>query len=128
MASSYKNLNLFGSGPHRFTMRRLGQLIGSPLGQPDPTQGSAYLGLFEIEVVIAGRLVATSDSALWTIRNTITAQLLNPPVPGTLIDHTGKSYADMSFVRFEVGDRTDRGRVVSIEYTAVFLDFKVYPQ
>lgn len=128
MASSYKALNLFGSGPHRFSMRRLGQLLESPQAQPDPTQGTAYKGPYELEVIVRGRLVASSEAGLWVARDAIVAELEDPPAPGTLIDHSGRNYADMSFVRFEVGDRTDRGRVWSIEYTAVFVDFEVYPQ
>ncbi|MBL9032496.1 MAG: hypothetical protein JNM80_12425 [Phycisphaerae bacterium] len=128
MASSFKSLNLFGSGPHRFAVGRQGQFVVAEIALNNPVAGSRYLGLVELEVIVRGRLVAASDSALWTIRDAITAQLLDPPAPGTLIDHHGRSWADMSFVRFEPGDRTDRGRTVSLAYEARFLRFKVYPQ
>jgi hypothetical protein len=127
MASSYKGLNLFGSGPHRFSMRRRGQVVIGPYSMADPSVGSTYHGPLELEIVVIGRLVAASDAALWTLRDAIHAQLLDPPAPGTLVDHTGKSYPEMSFVRFEAGPMTDRGRVWSIAYVARFIDFKVYP-
>lgn len=127
MASSYKGLNLFGSGPHRFVVRRQGQVLIGPWSKADPSSGSSYYGPIELEVVVSGRLVAASDAALWALRDAVTAQLVDPPAPGTLIDHTGRSYADMSFVRFEAGPVTDRGRVWSVAYVARFLDFGVYP-
>ncbi len=128
MASTFKGLDLFGSGPHRFRMLRRGQLVVSEFALGMLSPGSLYLGLVEEMVEIRGRLAASSESALWTLRDAVLAQVLHPPSPGTLVDHSGRSYADMSFVRFEHGDRTDRGRAVSIEYTALFVDFREYPQ
>ncbi len=128
MPSSFKSLDLFGSGPHRFRERRRGQTIASELSLGVITNGTRYLGPLEIWVEVKGRLVAVSESALWTLRDAITAQLLNPPAPGTLIDHHGRQWTDMSFVQFEAADRTDRARKVSLAYRALFIDFKTYPQ
>lgn len=128
MASTFKGLDLFGSGPHRFSVAREGQAMQSELFENPPAPGTRYIGLVELRVTITGRLVAASESALWTIRDAITAQLLDPPVPGTLIDHHGRTWTDMSFVRFIPADRTDRGRVRSLAYTARFTRFRVYPQ
>ena len=61
-----------------------------------------------------------SDSALWTLRDAVTAQLIDPPTPGTLIDEHGRTWMGMSFVGYVEEDRVDRGRVVSIGYEAVF--------
>jgi hypothetical protein len=127
MASSFKGLNLFGSGPHRFAVLAQGQLVVPELRLGNVLSGSRYLGPLEVEVVVTGRLSAASDAALWGLRDAVTAQLLNPPAPGTLIDHHGRTWTDMSFVRFEPGDRTDRGRLVTLEYSATFLDFNTYP-
>ncbi len=120
MASSFKGLNLFGSGPHRFARSTQGQLLIADVQLGSFTPKSNPFGLVELEIVVRGRLVASSESALWTLRDAITAQLQDPPAQGTLIDHTSRSYADMSFVRFDEGLRTDRGRVFSISYTARF--------
>ena len=126
--SSFKGLNLFGSGPHRFAVGRQGQALTSELFVTPPASGSLYHGLVELEVIITGTLVAADDSALWALRDAITGQLLDPPEPGTLIDHHAREWEDMSFVRFTPGGPTDRGSVVSLAYEARFLKFRVYPQ
>lgn len=128
MGSSFKGLDLFGSGPHRFAVGRQGQAMTSELFAVPPASGSRYLGLVELEVTVVGRLVAASEAALWALRDAITVELLDPPGPGTLIDHHGRSWADLSFVGFTPADRTDRGRVVSLAYQARFLKFREYPQ
>ncbi len=126
--SSFKSLDLFGSGPHRFAVAKQGQALISELFQESPASGSRYVGLVELAVVITGRLVAADDAALWALRDAITDQLLDPPAPGTLIDARGREWEDMSFVAFTPADRTDRGRVTSLAYEARFLKFRVYPQ
>jgi len=128
MASTFKNLGLFDSGPHRFAVLKQGQLVVPELSQGIPDSGSLYLGPLELKIVVTGRLVAASETALWALRDAITAQLLHPPTPGTLIDHYGRTWTDMSFSAFEPADRTDRGRTWSLAYTATFIDFKTYPQ
>jgi hypothetical protein len=128
MPSSFKGLDLFGSGPHRFAVARQGQAITSELFATPPASGSLYLGLAELAVTVAGRLVAASEAALWALRDAITAQLLDPPAPGTLVDLHGRTWSDLSFVSFAPADRTDRGRVWSLAYEARFLKFRVYPQ
>lgn len=128
MSSSFKGIDLFGSGPHRFAVGRQGQALMSELFQPVPASGSLYVGLVELEVVVTGRLVGASESALWALRDAITDELLDPPAPGELIDLHGRAWADVSFVKFTPGDRTDRGRVVSLAYEARFMKFRVYPQ
>lgn len=120
MASSYKSLDLFGSGPHRFAVRAEGELVVGVLSLGTPTSGSVALGPLELEVVITGRLIAASDAAMWTLRDAITAQFAPPLSPGTLVDHHARSWSNMSFIRFEPVDRTDRGRTTSLAYRAVF--------
>ena len=127
MSSSFKTLDLFGSGPHRFAVGRQSQLIvidfyiggGTPDGYP--------IGLFEFEVIVTGRLIAASESGLWTLRDAVTAQLIDPPTSGTLVDLHGRTWADMSFVGYEEEDRVDRGRERSIGYRAVFRRFNQTP-
>jgi len=128
MPSTFKSLDLFGSGPHRFASGPEGQALSSELFLPSPGPGTLYHGLAETRVTVTGRLVAASDAALRTILDAILAELLDPPAPGTLVDHHGRSWADMSFVSFRQEDRTDRGRVVSLAYEARFISFRVYPQ
>lgn len=126
--SSFKSLDLFGSGPHRFTLARQGQALQSELFSIPPAAGTRYLGLVELQVIVTGRLIAANEAALWSLRDAVTAQLLDPPAPGTLIDSHGRSWPDMSFVGFTVADRTDRRRGASIAYEARFVKFREYPQ
>lgn len=127
MASEFKGLDLFGSGPHRFFVGAQG-LRAVPLAVlgDDPTiEGSAWFGDLELEVFVRGRLVAPSESALWTLRDAVAAQADsdNTPVPGTLIDPHGRAWASMSMVRYEESDRVDRGRVWSVGYLCRFRRF-----
>lgn len=123
MSSSFKGLDLFGSGPHRFSLGKRGQLVVADFALGGFDAGSVPLGLLELDITVRGRLVAAGEAALWSLRDTITAQLLHPPTPGTLVDPNGRAWSDMSFVSFTEADRTDRGRVRSIAYTALFRRF-----
>lgn len=128
MSSSFKSLDLFGSGPHRFGVARQGQALQSELFASPQNSGTRYLGLVEFQVIVTGRLAGKSDADLWTLRDAVAAQLLDPPAPGTLIDLHGRTWTDMSFVGFVAADRTDRGRAVSLAYEARFVRFREYPQ
>jgi hypothetical protein len=123
VASSYKGQNLFGSGPHRFALGTLGEVVVSDLSLGGFSSDSFAVGPRELEVVVTGRLAAASEAALWTLRDAIVAQLVSPPAGGTLIDTHGRSWSDMSFITYDEGDRTDRGRVWSMSYRAVFRRF-----
>lgn len=123
MPSSFLGNNLFGSGPHRFRVLAQGEMIVQ-YARLNPTQpGSFAAGPLELAVVVSGRLVASSESGLWTLRDAIAAKLTDPPLVGTLVDLQLRTWVNMSFVRFESGDRTDRGRVVSLAYEALFVRF-----
>lgn len=128
MGSTFKGLDIFGSGPHRFAVAKAGQLVVPELSLGQQGSGSVYLGLLEPKVIVTGRLVASSESGLWALRDAVTALLVDPPAPGTLVDHHGRTWTEMSFVSFEAEDRTDRGRTRSLGYTAVFLNFLIYPK
>ena len=71
MSSSFKGEDLFGSGPHRFAMGKRGQLVVSSfaLGGGDAT--SVYLGLLEMDITVRGRLQASTEAALWTLRDAV---------------------------------------------------------
>lgn len=127
MPSSFKSLPLFSSGPHRFAVEMQGQLVVPKLRLGIQMSGSGWLGLEEPTILLTGRLVASTESALWALRDAITAQLVEPPVAGTLIDNAGRSFAQMSFISFTPSDRTDRGRVFSLAYTARFRRFNDTP-
>jgi hypothetical protein len=95
------------------------------LGGADPS--STPVGPRELDVIITGRLVATSESALWAVRDAVTAELLNPPTAGTLADGRGRSWANMSFISYEESGPVATGRTWSIGYVATFRRFSTPP-
>jgi hypothetical protein len=121
--SSFKGLDLFGSGPHRFHLAKQGEDVVPNFVLGAGGSGSTPVGPIELDVIVTGRLTAASESALWSLRDAITAQLADPPVPGTLIDSHSRTWTDISFITYEEADRADRGRTWSIEYTATFRRF-----
>ncbi|KAA0215526.1 MAG: hypothetical protein DYG94_07420 [Leptolyngbya sp. PLA3] len=124
MSSSFKTLDLFGSGPHRFSMGEQGLYVVALRAFGDPSiPGSAAFGDVELEVVVRGRLTAAGDSALWALRDAIKAQATHPSTGGTLVDHHGRSWTGMTLVAYVEADRVDRGRVVSVGYEAKFRKF-----
>ncbi len=126
MGSSFKGVDLFGSGPHRFSLDRQGHLVVSAFGGfGDFSPDTFPIGLVELEVVVTGRLVASGESALWTLRDAIVAQLEDSftPTPGVLVDHAGRSFADMVIFDYVEDDRVDRGRAWSLGYEARFRRF-----
>ena len=126
MGSSFKGVDLFGSGPHRFSLDRQGHLVISAFGGfGDFSPDTFPIGLVELEVVVTGRLVAASESALWTRRDAIVAQFEDSfePTPGALVDQAGRSFADMVIFDYVEDDRVDRGRAWSVGYEARFRRF-----
>ncbi len=126
MASSFKGKDLFGSGPHRFGQGRQGHLMMSWVALGTIQPGTVALGLVELDVTVTGRLVAASEAALWALRDAVVAELQESPTTGTLVDLHGRSWTAMSFIDFREEDRTDRGRVWSMGYEAVFRKIRVY--
>lgn len=125
--SSFKGQAIFSSGPHRFQIGQQGTyvLTSGALGSPGPNTYPS--GSRELDIVVTGRLVAASRAALDTLRDAVTAQLLDPPTAGTLVDGGGRSWADMSFIFYEERTPVERGRAWSIAYTATFRRFNVAP-
>ena len=120
MGSSFKGVDLFGSGPHRFASGREGEQIVASYLLGGSDAGGVAIGLVDVEVRVRGRLVAASESGLWARRDALTSMIEHPPEPGTLIDSRGRSWEDMSLVGFVPEDRTDRGRVFSLGYECIF--------
>jgi hypothetical protein len=120
--STFKSLTLF-PGPHRFALAKQGEAVIPNFQLHSGNSGSTATGPLELDVIVTGRLIAASESDLWALRDAITAQLTDPPIPGTLIDNHGREWDDMSFISYEEADRTDRGRTISIQYTATFRHF-----
>lgn len=123
MASSFAGLDLFGSGPHRFAMGAAGRLVVGALRPPSYDTHSVDMGAaLELRIVQRGRLVAATPAALWTLIDAVRVQA-ELPRNGTLIDHHGRSWANMTLVRFELAGPISRGRVASVGYTAEYLRY-----
>lgn len=118
--SSYKGVDLFGSGPHRFWVGRRGHQLVSYLSQGLPAPGSFTVGLVELTVLVRGRLVAGNEADLWSQRDVIAGMLVYPDVPGTLVDTTGRAFTQMTFARYTEGQGVDRGRLWTLSYAAEF--------
>ena len=99
--STFNDIDLFGSGPHRFTHEPLGEyvLVNARI---DPFQaGSQPIGPLD----------------------TIAALLPPPPPTAALKEDGGRTWVEMAFVGFATEGPTDRGRVLSVAYTARFVRF-----
>ncbi len=128
MPSSFNGQDLFGSGPHRFQEGRRGYLVLPDESAFTPTTNNIAYGVFELQVFVRGRLVSSSESGLWAIRDALQTALDAYAVSALradLVDGSGRTWEDMTFVRLEVGEEIDRGRVVSVPYEARFHRFTV---
>lgn len=122
MSSSFKGNDLFGSGAHRFAVGRRGRRLValSTLSGVVTDAGSLEFGDLELRVEVRGRLIAADDAALWVLRDAITAEGDSLVGSGVLIDHHGRSWSTMKLLSFEEDGMSDRGREVSVGYTALF--------
>lgn len=122
MGSSFKGTDYFGSGPHRFTVGRQGRRVVSlsAVSGDVSVPGRIESGDWDLRVEVRGRLVATSEAALWTLRDALTAQGAFGVAPGTLRDPHGRSWDDMYLLYVEWGGPVSRGRTVSTGYAAYF--------
>jgi hypothetical protein len=80
--------------------------------------GDPYL--WEVWVEVHGRLVASTDSSLWSKRNAILDEAAFGVSEGTLVDEHVHSWADMTCLTYEETGPTQRGREVSVGYIVVF--------
>ncbi|MFK7760042.1 MAG: hypothetical protein AB8C13_08850 [Phycisphaerales bacterium] len=120
--SSFKGMDLFGSGGHRFVNRRLGRRVVSlaaVLGDP-VTPGTIESGNWEVWVEVRGRLEASSDSLLWSLREDILDEAEFGVSAGVLRDEHGYEWDDMKLLTYEETGPTQRGRRVSVGYTVLF--------
>ena len=121
MPSSYKSVDLFGSGPHHFNEGPAGQQLIPRLGLGQSLPGLASLGDQQLLVTVRGRLVADDDGDLWTLIDAMKTQLAAWQTPGLLVDLAGHEWTGIHFARFEPAERIDHGRKASLAYTARFL-------
>jgi hypothetical protein len=124
MGSSFKGEDLFGSGPHVFTLGVQGRRVvsyGAVTGDAS-IEGSFESGDQELRISVKGRLVATSESALWSLRDAIAAEAAFGVSAGDLIDHHGHTHSGVKLLQVEWDGPVQRGRVLSVGYEAMFGD------
>lgn len=102
-----------------FVMGVQGELAPLNISLGITDAGSTLLGLLELNVTVEGRLVAGSESGLWTLRDAVTAELADPPTAGTLVDNGGRTWTNMTFISY-TETAVSRGRAWSVGYMAVF--------
>lgn len=120
--SSFKGVDLFGSGPHAFVVGEQGRRVisnAAVAGNP-AADGSATYGDRELRITVTGRLVAGSESALWSLRDAIVSRAASTETKGTLTDGNGRTWSDVYLFGFTPSGDVDRGRVFSLGYTAEF--------
>lgn len=126
--SAYKGVDLFGSGPHRFVVGEMGQLVLPRWVLEGSTNradfGSVPYGEIELDVTVRGRLVAASDTALWALVGQVESVLAGYALPGLLDNGRGRTWSDMFVLSFTPAGAVDRGRSVSLAYEALFRKIK----
>lgn len=125
MASTFAGMGLFNSGPHRFALRPAGRVFLPPLRFDLLTDVTVvYDTPLEAAIEQTGRLVAEEESSLWSLVDAV-ANEARAARTGTLVDHSGRAYADMTLLLFTPSDRVDRGRVFSVGYSARYVRLAV---
>lgn len=125
MTGTFDGVDLFGSGPARYAVRPRG-IESQPrwrITGNSTHSGTLPIGQRELEIVVTGRLVAATESALWTLREAVADAAKFADGASTLVDDRGRSFASMWFIDYTEADRVDAGRVWSIGYTASFRDY-----
>lgn len=122
MASSFLSLPLFNSGPHRFDAGPVGRLTTAPFRGSNFVPATRDDAVLELTITQTGRLVAASEAALWTLYDAIRA-VAEGVTAGTLVDHSGRSWASMRLVSFDAAGPVDRGRAFSLGYRCVYRRF-----
>ena len=122
MGSTFKGLNLFGSGPHVFEVGRQGRRVVSlsAIGGDPSVPGTIETGDYELRVTVKGKLVASSESSLWSLRDAIADEAAFLVSEGDLVDHHGRTWEDVKLFQVEWSGAVDRGRVLSVGYEALF--------
>lgn len=121
--SSFKGEDLFGSGPHRCFVGRRGYVVTPNAFEPGGGPGSGIRDTRELDIWVRGRLVASSEAALWALREAIAAEFTDPAAEGTFVDTAGRAFNKMTMIRYVEEEVRDRGRVFSMGYEVQLREF-----
>lgn len=118
--SSIAGQQLFESGPHRFVVRAVGRVFLPPFALDFLQETTFVAGPLELWVRQTGRLVADDGPTLWQLVEQIRSRA-ESALNGTLVTNDGRSWDDMTLLRFRPADEVDRGRRVSLAYEADYI-------
>lgn len=127
MAVRFDGKKIFGDGPQRVSVHPIGQELLQRFRMLPNAPGMQPNGTLDFAVVVKGRLVYDDEESLWTRRELIAEELTDPPAAKQFEDGVGRDYGEMRFVTFTAGDRTDRGRKVTLAFEALFVAFAHWP-
>jgi len=122
MGSLYKELDLFGSGPHRFQMGRQGRRMVSLAAVTNNASvpGTDAFGDLELRVEVRGRLVAEDEADLWELRDAIVNEARDDSPSGQLEDQHGQQWETMKLLTYSEDGAISRGRTWSVGYIVEF--------
>lgn len=120
MNATFQGLDLFSSGPHRVVTRPRELSIVANFQLNLPGSGSTIIGVSDWEVVIEGRLVALTSTALRTLREGFVELITDPATSGELVLPDGFSYSSLYITRYEETGLVAKGRTKSVGYRATF--------
>jgi hypothetical protein len=118
--SAIAGQTLFNSGPHRFILRKVGSLWFPPFALDAFQTSVDVAGPIELHIVQSGRLIASTDADLVAQINAIKSAG-EGQLTGALVDNAGQVWTNMTFLTFRPADAIDRGRVISLAYTADYI-------
>ncbi len=122
MGSTFAGLSLFDSGPHRFAPRTMGRLWLPPLAVDALQETTLVLDVpRELMIAQTGRLIADDDAGLWGQVDVIRGHA-EAALTGTLVEASGRAWAGVTLLGFSPAEQVDRGRRVSLSYSAVYID------
>lgn len=118
--TTFNGQSLFSSGPHRVHMGPRAQSLVPNYQLGEPGAGTTLIGPLEWEIIIEGRLIASTRSSLWSLRDALTELIGDEPAVATLVLSDGTTFDDMTFTSYTETAPIAQGRVWSVGYKAVF--------
>ena len=121
--ASFWTFNFDALGPHRLRLGGLGRAWEWPYGN-NGLPFTNDLGPRELVITQTGRLVASTEPALWSTINSLKAAA-ELPRNATLNGPAGQAWTNMTMMRFTPQGPIDRGRVFSLAYAITYIRINI---